>query len=105
MDKKCQQIENEKNHGQILVAMAKVVFNMIALVFKRIKAFVFNFPACSAAFDQLGHIIFVDDNISHPAVAVSGFSFIDKLVVKKIDLIGIFGAVCLSSVNHSNKIL
>lgn len=93
MDKKSQQIEKEKNHGQILVAMAKVVFNMIALVFKCIKAFVFNFPACPAAFDQLGHIIFIDNNIGHPAIAVSDFSFIDKLVVKKIDLIGIFGAI------------
>jgi hypothetical protein len=54
-----------------MVAMAKVVFDMIALVFKRIKAFVFNFPACAAAFDQLEHIIFVDENISHPAVTVT----------------------------------
>ena len=71
MDKKSEQIEKEKNHGQILLAMAKVVFNMIALVFKRIESFVFNFPACSAAFDQLNDIIFVDDNIGHPAVTVS----------------------------------
>ena len=63
MDKKSEQIEKEKNHGQIVLAMAKVVFNMIALVFKRIKAFVFNFPACSTTFNQLDHIIFVDDNI------------------------------------------
>ena len=93
MDKKSEQIEKEKNHGQILLAMAKVVFNMIALIFKRIKAFVFNFPARSAAFDQLNDIIFVDDNIGYPAVTVSDFAFNGKLVVKKIDLIRILGTV------------
>jgi hypothetical protein len=30
MDKKSEQIEKEKIHGQILLAMAKVVFNMLA---------------------------------------------------------------------------
>ena len=73
--------------------MAKVVFNMIALIFKRVKSFVFNFPACPAAFDQLEHIIFIDDDIGDPAVAVSDLSFIDKVVVKKIDLVGILGAI------------
>jgi len=70
MDKKSEHIEKKKNHGQILLPMAEVVFNMIALIFKRVKPFVFNFPACPAAFNQLDHIIFIDDNIGHPAVAV-----------------------------------
>jgi len=84
MDKKSEQIEKKKIHRQIMLAMAKVVFNMIALIFKRVKSFVFNFPACPAAFSQLDHIIFIDDNIGHPTVAVGDFSIIDKAVVKKL---------------------
>ena len=93
MDKKSEQIEKEKNHGQIILAVAKVVFNMIALIFKRVKSFVFNFPACPTAFNQLSHIIFIDENIGHPTVAVGNFSFIDKAIIKKINIIGILGAI------------
>ena len=93
MDKKSEQIEKEKNHGQILLAMAKVVFNMIALIFKRVKCFVFNFSACPLAFNKLGDMIFIDENIGHPAITVADLPFVDQLVVKKINLIGILGAV------------
>ena len=53
--------------------VSKVVFNMIALIFKCVKSFVLKFPACATTFNQLGHIIFIDDNISHPTVAVDDF--------------------------------
>jgi hypothetical protein len=90
MDEKCQQVEKKKNRGQILLTMTKVVFNMIALIFKRVKCFVFNFPACPAAFNKLGDIIFIDENIGHPAITAGDLAFIDQLVVKIINLIGIF---------------
>ena len=101
MDKKSEQIEKEKIHGQILLAMAKVVFNMIALIFKRVKSFVFNFPACPTAFNQLDHIIFIDENIGHPTVAVGGFFIVNNMVVKKVDLIGIFRAIERHIINPS----
>ena len=41
----------------MFAAVAKIVFEMVALIFQGIERFVFNFPAGTARFDQLCDIM------------------------------------------------
>ena len=53
-----------------MTAVAVVVLDVIALVFKRIERLVFDFPAGTSAFDQLHHIVLVRRDIGHPTVSI-----------------------------------
>src|SRR5271170_2950420 len=44
-----QQVEGGEDGGQVLLAVAEIVFEVIALVFQGIEAFVLDLPACPAA--------------------------------------------------------
>ena len=44
---KRQHHQGGKHHGEMLVAVAEIVFKMIALIFKGIKSLIFYFPSCS----------------------------------------------------------
>jgi len=88
MNKKGQQIEQEEGHGQVVLAVAEVVFDVIALVFKGIKALIFNFPAGTAAFDQIDHVVFGDLDIGDPTVVVSALVVNKETVLEKINVVG-----------------
>jgi len=45
---------------QILLAMAEVVLEVVALGFERVEVLVLDFPAASCRFHQLDHCLFVD---------------------------------------------
>ena len=89
MDKKGQQVEQEEGHRQVVLSMAEVVFDMVALVFKGIETFVFHFPSGTAAFDQVDHVVFGDVDIGDPAVVIGAFGTDKEAVVEEIDVIGI----------------
>ena len=94
MDIKRQQVEHKKDHRQVLFAMTKIMFDVIALVFERVEGFIFDFPSSPTALNQSCHIIFVNDHISDPTVCIGDFaSFCHELILKKIDSLGIWGAV------------
>ena len=83
-----------------MLSVAKVVLNVIALVFQGIEGFIFDFPACPAPFDQGDHIVFIYFNVSHPAVFIGDFAgFGHKLILEKIDQIGIFCTIYGNLVN------
>src|SRR5271169_3763143 len=44
-----QQVEGGEDGGKVLLAVAEIVFEVIALVFQGIEAFVLDLPACPAA--------------------------------------------------------
>lgn len=50
--------EGRQQGGQMLLAMAVVVFEMIALGFERVVVFVFYFPAAASRRDRLGYVVF-----------------------------------------------
>ena len=50
IDQEGQHRQHRKDAGQILVAVAVVMFEMVALVFERVEGFVFDFPARPASF-------------------------------------------------------
>ena len=50
--------------------MPKIMFQVVTLIFKCVERFIFNFPSCSAAFNQLNNIVFGDGDIGYPAVMI-----------------------------------
>ena len=56
MKQKGQQIQREKNAGKMLLAMPKVVFEMIPLRLEYMDVFVVYLPATTTYFDQVGNI-------------------------------------------------
>ncbi len=66
------------------MAVAKVVLKMVTLVFQRVKGFVFYFPSCPSTFDQGDDIVFINGDVGHPTVAVSGLFTVNDTVVKEV---------------------
>ena len=93
MDKKGQQIEQEKGHGQVVLSVTEIVFNVIALVLKGIKALIFHLPASAAGFNQIDHIVFSDLDIGNPTVMIGAFGANKEAVPEEMDVVGILGAV------------
>ena len=93
MDKEGQQIEQEKGHGQVVFSMAEVVFDVIALVFKGIKALIFHLPAGAASFDQIDHIVFGNFDVGNPTVMIGAFGAGKETVLEEIDAVGILCAI------------
>ena len=52
LPKKSQQHHHRQHHRQIFLAVAVIVFKVVALVFKGIECFVFNLPAGTPAAHQ-----------------------------------------------------
>ena len=53
----------------MLLAVTEVVFEMVALIFKGIESFVFNFPAGAAGFDQFDDVLLAHCLVGYPAVS------------------------------------
>ena len=51
VNQECQHHQHRKDRGQILSAMTKVVFELIALILERVERFVFDLPARTTAAD------------------------------------------------------
>ena len=58
MHVKRQQVEHEKVHRQVPVAVTVVVLDVVALVFESVEGLVFDFPAGSPTFDQIHEVAF-----------------------------------------------
>ena len=93
MDQKCQQVEQKEVVRQMLLAMAEIVLDTVALIFQGIEGFVFNLRARTAGFDQHNDIVAADVKVGHPAVVVGHFLIHGEPVLEKVDLIVITRAV------------
>jgi len=93
VNKESQEVEQEKGHGQVVFSVTEIVFNVIALVLKGIKALIFHLPAGAGGFDQIDHILFRDIDVGHPAVMIGACSADKEAVVEEIDIVGILCAV------------
>ena len=81
---KGQHHQHGKDNRQVLFAMTKVVFEMVALVLERIESLVLDFPACPTAAHQRVGIVFVNREISDPTEMANFIAF-DFPVFQKID--------------------
>ena len=93
MHVKRKQVEYEEVHRQIPAAVTIVVFDMVALGFEGVECLVFDLPPGSSAFDQIHHVVFIHGDIGHPTFSIGDLAFGDQLVLKKIDIVGIYGSV------------
>jgi len=55
-----EQVERGERHGQIALAMAEVVFKLVAVVFQDVEAFVLDLPPGAAADGDLGGVALGD---------------------------------------------
>ena len=51
VDQKCQHHQHREDHRQILLAMPKVVLEVVILILQRIERFIFDLPTRTAAAD------------------------------------------------------
>jgi len=58
----------------MLLAVAKVVFQMIALGFQGVVVFVFDLPARAARNDPCGHVLLGEGPVRDPGMVVKDFS-------------------------------
>ncbi len=52
------------------MSVAKIVFEVIALVFKGVEGFIFNFPMISSTFNHHDNIVPINGNIGYPTVTL-----------------------------------
>jgi len=58
MEGEGQQVHGGEHHRQIFLAMAKIMFDMIAIVFQDIETFILNLPSRSTARNEFNDIVF-----------------------------------------------
>ena len=98
--------QHGEDDREIFDAMAKVVFELIALILQRVEGFVFNFPARTSTADKLGRVFFGNRQVGHPTKAFHAFAvravfrilqevhsqieiaFVERKIVRKTDLTG-----------------
>ncbi len=60
MGEECQQVERRQEVGQMLLAVGKVMVEMIAVVFEDIVVFILDFPSGTTCGDDVYDIIFTN---------------------------------------------
>ena len=62
--------EEDEGETQLLLAMTKIMFQMISLVLERVKTFVFDFPAGATGADQEDDAIPGNEAIGDPTIGI-----------------------------------
>ena len=66
----CQQVQCGQHGRKVLLAVAEIVLQVIALGLQSVEAFVLDLPACPAARGKFGHVVPVDRQVGDEAVAI-----------------------------------
>ena len=66
---KRQHHQHREDRRQILLAMPKIVLEVIPLILQRIECFIFDLPTRTTASDQMTRVVRSDDQIGDPAEA------------------------------------
>lgn len=74
MEQKRQQIETEQKRRQVSLAVAKVMFDMIAFGLEHVVVFVFDFPPPAACSGKVGNVVSRDPMIGDKAVVIALFA-------------------------------
>jgi hypothetical protein len=74
MEEKGQQIEHQKNLGEMLGTMAEVVFDVVAFPFQDIDALVLNLPAGAAKVTDIFCVASREGVVGDPTVVIQDFA-------------------------------
>src|SRR2546425_9599772 len=74
MEEKGQQVEAQQKRREILLAMTKVVLQMVALGLEHVVVFVFDFPAPTPRLSHLGDIFSAHTVIGDQAIVIELFA-------------------------------
>src|SRR5919202_1705982 len=66
VDEKSQHHQHGKHHREMLIAVSKVVLEMVALIFQGIERLIFDAPACSTTLHKTMNRALVDPQIGDP---------------------------------------
>jgi len=82
MEGEGQQVEAGEYGSQVLLAVAEVVFEVVAVVLEGVEGLVLDLPSGAAAGGEFDDVVGTDGQIADPAVAVGGLA----LGVEDLDL-------------------
>src|SRR5271154_4950245 len=81
-----EQIEGGERHGEKLLAVPEIMFELIAVVFQNVEALVLNFPSRPAAGDDFGDVVLGNGNAGHPGHGIFDLSLgVDNLEADPVD--------------------
>jgi len=74
MGEKSQKVKAKQNHREILIAMSEIVFEIVAMVFEGVMAFVFIFPSSATGTDDLSHVLVRDSKVCDECRFIKDFA-------------------------------
>ena len=77
----------------MVVAVAEVVLDVIALIFQGVEGLVFDLRAASAGPDHLCDIVGVHGQIGYPGCLMDDLVLGDELIVEKVHIVAFLAAV------------
>src|SRR5277367_3626162 len=81
-----EQIEGGQRHGEKLLTMAEIVFELIAMVFQHVEALVLDFPARRAASDDFGDVVLGYGKAGDPGHGIFDLSLgVENLEANPVD--------------------
>src|SRR5215510_14007310 len=91
MEQKGQEVETEQNRREVLLAMPKIVLQMVALGLEHVVIFVFDLPAPPTRLRHVYHVVRRQAMVADTAIVIELFARggIDHRDVKPIDRQGI----------------
>jgi hypothetical protein len=85
-----EQVQARQHHRQKTLAMAEIVFELVAVIFHHVEAFVLDLPARPAAGDDFGDILFRDRKAGDPCHGIFDVTLcIDDLEADPVDEHGV----------------
>ena len=85
-----EEVEARQHHRQKSLAMAEIVFELVAVIFHHVEAFVLDLPARPAAGDDFGDILFRDGKARDPCHGIFDAALcIDDLEAYPVDEHGV----------------
>src|SRR5260370_37761978 len=70
MDGEGEQVEGHQDGGEVFLAVAEAVFEVVAVVLEHVEGFVLDLPSCPATGSEFDDIVWADGQIGDEAVAV-----------------------------------
>jgi hypothetical protein len=81
-----EQIEGRQRHREKRPTMAEIMLEFVSVVFEYFEALVLDFPARSAAGDNLRDIVFGDGKAGHPGHGIFGLALrVDNFEADPVD--------------------
>ena len=74
VNEKGEQIQGEQGVGEMLITVAKVMFQMVALIFEYIDIFILDLPAGTPYSAEFGDIVERNRMIGGPSIVIDGLA-------------------------------